>query len=67
MEISLKIKDEKIIDFGYQCKSCIYCQAAVSLLSRKSINKPIKKIKEVIGTAISFFEKKITALFKKNG
>ena len=65
MEISLKIKDEKIIDFGYQCKSCIYCQAAVSLLSRKSINKPIKKIKEVIGTAISFFEKNNSSFQKE--
>ena len=57
MEITLKIKNNKIIDFGYQCKSCIYCQASVSLLSLKSINKPIKKIKETIDLALSFFEK----------
>jgi len=57
MEISLKIKNEKIVDFGYRCKSCIYCQAAVSLLSRKSINKSVTKIKELINLAISFFEK----------
>ena len=42
MQISLKIKRNVISDFGYQCKSCIYCQASASLLSRKSINKPIK-------------------------
>ena len=35
MDISLNIVDEKIKDFGYQCKSCIYCQASVSLLSRE--------------------------------
>ena len=24
MEITLKVKNKKILDFGYQCKSCIY-------------------------------------------
>ena len=57
MEISLKVKNEKIVDFGYRCKSCVYCQATVSLLSRKSINKPIKKINELINFALFFFEK----------
>ena len=47
MEISLKVKNEKIVDFGYRCKSCVYCQATVSLLSRKSINKPIIKIEQM--------------------
>ena len=57
MEITLKVKNNKIIDFGYQCKSCIYCQASVSLLSLKSINKPIEKVKEIVIQALSFFEK----------
>ncbi len=57
MEITLKVKNNKIIDFGYQCKSCIYCQASVSLLSLKSINKPIDKVKEIVIQALSFFEK----------
>ena len=26
---------------GYQCKSCVYCQASVSLLSQKIKNKDI--------------------------
>ena len=34
MEISLIVKNNKVIDMGYQCKSCIYCQASVSLLSK---------------------------------
>tara|TARA_Y100000590_G_scaffold448548_1_gene585408 strand:- start:607 stop:1014 length:408 start_codon:yes stop_codon:yes gene_type:complete len=58
MNISVIIIDEKIKDFGYQCKSCIYCQASVSLLSRKSINKSIDKIKKLIEIAISFFDNK---------
>ena len=35
MEISLLVKNDLIEDIGYQCKSCVYCQASVSLLSRK--------------------------------
>ena len=31
IQINLVIKDSKIIDFGYQGKSCIYCQASASL------------------------------------
>ena len=58
MQISILIKNEKVIDFGYQCKSCIYCQASVSLLSRYSINKSVNKIKNIINIAKNFFEKK---------
>ncbi len=57
MEISLKVESEKIVDFGYRCKSCVYCQAAASLLSKKSINKSVTKIKELTDFALSFFEK----------
>ena len=56
MKISLKIKKNAISDFGYQGKSCIYCQASVSLLSRKSINKSIKSIINLIKIADIFFE-----------
>ena len=42
MQISIVIKDKKITDFGYQCKSCIYCQASVSALSINSINQSVK-------------------------
>ena len=34
MEISLIVKNNKVVDMGYQCKSCVYCQASVSLLSQ---------------------------------
>ena len=57
MEISLLVKKNKIKDFGYQCKSCIYCQASVSLLSRNSINKSINSIKKLLYFVESFFEK----------
>ena len=45
MEISLVVKDDVVKDMGYQCKSCIYCQASVSLLSRKIKDKNIEEIK----------------------
>tara|TARA_B100000965_G_C18911258_1_gene464662 strand:- start:62 stop:460 length:399 start_codon:yes stop_codon:yes gene_type:complete len=61
MQISLFVKDKKIKDFGYQCKSCVYCQASVSLLSKYSINKPVIKIKNVINIAKNFFDKKETS------
>ena len=58
MDISLKIIGKKIKDFGYQCKSCIYCQASVSLLSRKSINKSTDKVSNLMEIAINFFDNK---------
>ena len=41
MEISLIVKNDTVIDMGYQCKSCVYCQASVSLLSQKIKNKTV--------------------------
>ena len=47
MEISLIVKNDVIEDMGYQCKSCVYCQASVSLLSRKIKNKKVNEIKDL--------------------
>jgi len=57
MHISINVFKNNIIDFGYQCKSCIYCQASVSLLSRSSRNKSIMNVKTLIKTVEIFFEK----------
>ena len=54
MEISLNIKEEKILDFGYQCKSCVYCQASVSLLSRNATNKSIINLKSLLNIVEKF-------------
>ena len=48
MEISLIVENDIIKDMGYQCKSCIYCQASVSLLSRKIKDKKIDEIKTLV-------------------
>ena len=57
MWVSLKVVKDKIVDFGYQCQSCIYCQASVSLLSRNSINKTILHIKNLLNITETFYEK----------
>jgi len=44
MEISLIVKNNIVKDMGYQCKSCVYCQASVSLLSRKIKDKKIVEV-----------------------
>ena len=57
MQVSVKVVKDKIVDFGYQCQSCIYCQASVSLLSRNSINKTILHIKNLLNITETFYEK----------
>ena len=57
MQISLIIKDNKITDFGYQCKSCVYCQASVSLLSKNTLNKKLLNVENLLKIAETFFEK----------
>ena len=56
MEISLIIKNDLIEDMGYQCRSCVYCQASVSLLSRWVIQLPIEKISNFVSNSELFFE-----------
>ena len=56
MEISLVVKNDTIIDMGYQCKSCIYCQASVSLLSQKIKNKKLDEIRKFIISCKNMFE-----------
>jgi len=45
MKVYLIVEDNKIINFKYECESCIYCQASVSLLSRSAKNKSIENVK----------------------
>ena len=56
MEISLIVKNEIIKDMGYQCKSCVYCQASVSLLSRKIKNKKVDEVKIFVSVAEKIFD-----------
>ena len=65
MEISLIVKDNKVVDMGYQCKSCVYCQASVSLLSQKIKGKSLDEIKEFIIICEKLFENTKLVLEKK--
>ena len=56
MEISLVVKNDTILDMGYQCKSCVYCQASVSLLSQKIKNKKLDEIRKFITSCENMFE-----------
>ena len=56
MEISLIVKEDVVKDMGYQCKSCVYCQASVSLLSRKIKEKKVGDIKKFIKVGEQLFE-----------
>ena len=57
MKIYLIVKNDKITNFKYECESCIYCQASVSLLSRKAKNKSIENVKNFAEHAKNCFEK----------
>ena len=65
IEIKLVMKNEKLVDFGYQGKSCVYCQATASLLSKNLINTKKNKIKELCDYAKSFFNKEQESIEKK--
>ena len=56
IQINLIIEKNKIIDFGYQGKSCVYCQASANLLAKISINKKKSKINELCDDVKLFFE-----------
>ena len=62
MEISLIIKNDIVKDMGYQCKSCVYCQASVSLLSRKIKEKKIDEVKVFALSGEKLFENVKTSL-----
>ena len=65
IHIKLVINDKKIIDFGYQGKSCIYCQATASILSNKLVNYKTFKINELCDYAKTYFTENQSNLSKE--
>ena len=65
MEISLIVENDKVTDMGYQCKSCVYCQASVSMLSQKIKNQNLDEIRKFIETSENMFESTKFVLEKK--
>ena len=64
MEISLIVKNNVVKDVGYQCSSCVYCQASVSLLSRKIKEKKVDEVKSFIDNGENLFNDVKTSLEK---
>jgi len=60
MKVYLIVKNDKVVNFKYECESCIYCQASVSLLSRNAKNQSIDKIKDFAKQAKNSFVKKVS-------
>ena len=56
MKIYLIVKDDKIANLKYECESCVYCQASVSLLSKSAKNKQVEKFKNFVLQASNSFE-----------
>ena len=65
MRVYLIVKNDKITSFKYECESCIYCQASVSLLSRSAKNKSIEKVKNFAEQAKNCFEKSTKSFDKE--
>ena len=63
MKVYLIVENNKITNFKYECESCIYCQASVSLLSRNVKNKSVDDVKKFALSAKNSFSKK--TLFNK--
>ena len=55
VRIELIIKKNFIKDFGYNCKSCVYCQASASILSKYSKDRSLNLIRELNISAEKFF------------
>jgi len=60
MKVYLIVKNDKVMNFKYECESCIYCQASVSLLSRKAKNQSIRKIKDFATQAKNSFDNEVS-------
>ena len=65
IQIKLVMKDDKIIDFGYQGNSCVYCKASASLLSKISINNSKHKLNELCNDVKSYFNGNLTNIEDK--
>jgi len=65
MKIYLIVENNKITNFKYECESCIYCQASVSLLSRKAKNELIEKVKIFAQQANGYFDKSVNSFGKE--
>jgi len=62
--ISLLIKNNIIKDIGYSCKSCVFCQASINLLSKKAIKMDVIRTIILCNNVINFYQVKEGKLIK---
>jgi len=60
MKIYIVVKNNKVVNFKYECESCIYCQASVSLLSRNAKNQSVDNIIQFAKLAKNSFGNKVS-------
>ena len=63
--IKLLINNKTIKDIGYDCKSCVFCQASVNLLSKKIVNMNSDKAFDLCNDAINFYKSKENKMIKR--
>ena len=62
--IKLLINNKIIKDIGYDCKSCVFCQASVNLLSKKIDNMNSDKALDICNDAINIYKSKENKIVK---
>tara|TARA_Y100001935_G_C17216382_1_gene462823 strand:- start:382 stop:783 length:402 start_codon:yes stop_codon:yes gene_type:complete len=63
--IKLIMVNNKVKDFTYEGKSCVYCQASASLLSKNSLDKDTKILDELCNDTKLYFDEKNDLIKKK--
>ena len=63
--MSLLIKKNIIKDIGYNCQSCVFCQASVNLLSKKVIKMDIISTINLCNNVINYYQVKEGEFDKK--
>jgi len=62
--IKLLVNNKIIKEIGYDCKSCVFCQASVNLLSKKIVNMNSDKAFDLCNDAINFYKSKDNKMIK---
>lgn len=65
IELNIRMNNGKIVDFGYIGKSCVYCHASASIISRILKNENQKNVKKILSLGENFYNGKEVFLPKK--
>ena len=62
--LRLLVKNKIIKDIGYDCKSCVFCQASINLLSKKIIQMNTNSVINLCNDVIDFYQIKDVKMAK---